>query len=71
MRRLRPKKRGWKASAEKNAWYREQLIKNGMKVENGSEQLLSDFRKIGLTMIGDWTTKTGAEGQAIIDAFRK
>jgi TRAP-type C4-dicarboxylate transport system substrate-binding protein len=63
--------RGWKVSAEKNAWYKEQLIKNGMKVENGSEQLLSDFKKIGLTMIGDWTTQTGAEGQAIIDTFRK
>jgi TRAP-type transport system periplasmic protein len=63
--------RGWKISAEKNAWYKEQLGKNGMKVENGSEQLLSDFKKIGLTMIGDWTTQTGAEGQAIIDTFRK
>ena len=63
--------RGWKISAEKNAWYKEQLIKNGMKVEAGSEQLRSDFKKVGLTMIGDWTTQTGAEGQAIIDAFRK
>ena len=63
--------RGWKLSAEKNDWYKEQLIKNGMKVESGSEQLLADFKKIGLTMIGDWTTQTGAEGQAIVDAFRK
>ncbi len=63
--------RGWKISAEKNIWYKEQLVKNGMKVEAGSEQLLSDFKKIGLTMIADWTTQTGAEGQAIVDAFRK
>ena len=63
--------RGWKTSAEKNAWYKEQLIKNGMKVEDGSEQLRADFRKIGLTMIGDWTTQTGAEGQAIVEAYRK
>jgi TRAP-type C4-dicarboxylate transport system substrate-binding protein len=63
--------RGWKISEEKNVWYKEQLVKNGMKVEAGSEQLRSDFRKIGLTMIADWTTQTGAEGQAIIDAFRK
>lgn len=63
--------RGWKASAEKNAWYKEQLIKNGMKVEEGSEQLRADFKKIGLTMIGDWTTQTGAEGQAIVEAYRK
>ena len=63
--------RGWKTSEEKNVWYKEQLVKNGMKVEAGSEQLRSDFKKIGLTMIADWTTQTGAEGQAIIDAFRK
>lgn len=63
--------RGWKVSADKNGWYKEQLVKNGMTVENGSEQLRSDFKKIGLTMIADWTTQTGAEGQAIIDAFRK
>jgi len=63
--------RGWKTSAEKNTWYKEQLVKNGMKVEAGSEQLRSDLKKIGLTMIADWTTQTGAEGQAIVDAFRK
>jgi TRAP-type transport system periplasmic protein len=63
--------RGWKISEEKNVWYKEQLAKNGMKVEAGSEQLRADFKKIGLTMIADWTTQTGAEGQAIIDAFRK
>lgn len=63
--------RGWKVSQEKNDWYKEQLVKNGMKVEAGSEQLKSDFKKVGLTIIGDWTTQTGAEGQAIIDAFRK
>ena len=63
--------RGWKTSEEKNVWYKEQLVKNGMKVEAGSEQLRADFKKIGLTMIADWTTQTGAEGQAIIDAFRK
>ncbi len=63
--------RGWKVSEEKNGWYKEQLIKNGMTVSGGSEQLKSDFKKIGLTMIADWTTQTGAEGQAIIDAYRK
>ena len=63
--------RGWKISAEKDGWYRDQLVKNGMTVSPGSEQLQSDFKKIGLIMIGDWTTQTGAEGQAIIDTYRK
>lgn len=63
--------RGWKTSAEKTVWYNEQLVKNGMNVEKPSEQLQADMKKVGLTMIADWTTQTGAEGQAIIDAFRK
>jgi TRAP-type C4-dicarboxylate transport system substrate-binding protein len=63
--------RGWKISQEKNAWYKEQLVKNGMKVEPGSDQLKSDLKKVGLTMTADWTTQSGAEGQAIIDAYRK
>ncbi len=63
--------RGWKTSEDKDNWYKEQLVKNGMSVSAGSEQLQSDFKKIGLIMIGDWTTQTGAEGQAIVDAYRK
>ena len=63
--------RGWKVSEEKNTWYKEQLAKNGMKVEAGSEQLRADFKKVGATIISDWTSQTGAEGQAIIDAFGK
>ena len=63
--------RGWKASSERNLWYREQLVKNSIKVEPGSEQLVSDLKKIGLIMIADWTSQTGAEGQSIIEAYRK
>ncbi len=63
--------RGWKISEEKNGWYKEQLAKNGMTVGAGSPQLLSDLKKIGLTMTADWVTQTGAEGQAIIDAYRR
>jgi TRAP-type C4-dicarboxylate transport system substrate-binding protein len=63
--------RGWKASAEKDGWYKEQLAKNGMTVSPGSDQLQSDFKKLGLIMVSDWTTQTGAEGQAIIDAYNK
>lgn len=63
--------RGWKISQEKNAWYIEQLIKNGIKVESGSAQLKADLKKVGETMIADWTKQAGADGQAIVDAFRK
>ncbi|MEI7431847.1 MAG: TRAP transporter substrate-binding protein [Betaproteobacteria bacterium] len=63
--------RGWKTSSERNRWYLEQLTKNGMKIEPGSEQLIADLKKIGLTMIADWASQTGLEGQSIIEAYRK
>jgi len=63
--------RGGKISEEKNLGYKEQLLKNGMTVEPGSPRLIADLRKIGLAMTSDWTRQTGAEGQAIIDAYRK
>ena len=63
--------RGWKISEEKNKWYQEQLAKNGMTVQPPSPQLKSDFRKIGDTMTAEWLKMAGADGQAIIDAYRK
>lgn len=63
--------RGAKTSAEKNDWYKAQLVKNGMAVEPGSAQLRADLKKVGETMIADWAKQTGADGQAILDAYRK
>jgi TRAP-type C4-dicarboxylate transport system substrate-binding protein len=63
--------RGWKTSEEKNTWYLEQLGKNGMMVAPPSAQLKAEFRKIGETMTGEWLKTAGADGQAIVDAYRK
>ena len=63
--------RGWKMSEEKNSWYLDQLRKNGMTVYAPSAQLKADMKKVGDIMIGDWLKKAGADGQAIVEAFRK
>ena len=63
--------RGWKTSEEKNQWYLEQLAKNGMNVSPPSAQLKADFRKIGDTMTLEWMASAGADGKAIVDAYRK
>jgi TRAP-type C4-dicarboxylate transport system substrate-binding protein len=63
--------RGWKTSQEKNKWYLEQLAKNGMNVQPPSAQLKADLKKIGETMTGEWMKSAGADGQAIVDAFKK
>jgi TRAP-type C4-dicarboxylate transport system substrate-binding protein len=63
--------RGWKTSEEKNKWYLEQMAKNGMNVAVPSAQLKADFRKIGETMTAEWMSNAGADGKAVVDAYRK
>jgi hypothetical protein len=42
-----------------------------MNVANPSEQLKSDFKKIGDTMTGEWMKTAGPDAQAVVDAYRK
>ncbi len=63
--------RGWKTSEEKTAWYLGELRKNGMNVALPSAQLKADFQKIGATMTEEWLKSAGADGKAIVDAFKK
>jgi TRAP-type C4-dicarboxylate transport system substrate-binding protein len=63
--------RGWKTSKEKTSWYTDQLKKNGMNVAAPSAQLKADFQKIGATMTEEWLKSAGAEGKAIVDAYKK
>jgi TRAP-type transport system periplasmic protein len=62
--------RGWKASEEKNKWYLAQLAAH-MKVEKPSAQLERDMQRVGETMTQEWVKQTGADGQAILKAYRK
>jgi TRAP-type C4-dicarboxylate transport system substrate-binding protein len=63
--------RGWKTSEEKTRFYLEQLTKNGMTVAAPSAALKADMKKVGDTMVGEWQKTAGAEGQAILDAYKK
>jgi len=63
--------RGWKISEEKNSWYLDQLKSKGMNIVTPAPQLMSDLKKVGDTMLGDWLKKAGADGQAVIDSYRK
>ena len=62
--------RGWKVSEEKNAWYLDQLKKNGMNIIKPSEQLTADLRKVGNYMLAEWLRKAGDDGRKVIDAYR-
>ena len=64
-------KRGWEPSKKKNLEYLELLKKNGMTIHVPSAQLKADMKKVGDTMIKEWTEKAGPEGQAVLDAYKK
>jgi TRAP-type C4-dicarboxylate transport system substrate-binding protein len=63
--------RGWATWQEKAGWYLDQLKAKGMKVEPPSPALADGFRKIGEQLTADWLKKAGADGQAVVDAYRK
>ena len=63
--------RGWKMWQEKSGWYLDQLKAKGMKVQAPSAELATGFKKAGDTLTADWLKKAGADGQAIIDAYKK
>ena len=63
--------RGWKLSEEKTKFYIAELLKNGMKVEAPSPQLNADLKKIGDEMTAEWAKQTGADGEAVLAAYRK
>lgn len=63
--------RGWKVSEEKTKWYLDQLKAKGMKVLPPSPALAEGFKKVGDQLTADWLKKAGADGQAVVEAFRK
>ena len=63
--------RGWALAKQKNGEYLDLLKKNGMNIIAPSPQLKADMKKVGDTMLQEWLPKAGAEGQAVIDAYKK
>ncbi|MEZ5844575.1 MAG: TRAP transporter substrate-binding protein [Hyphomicrobiaceae bacterium] len=49
----------------------EGLKKGGMSVEKPSDQMKADLKKIGEQMTEEWLKKAGADGKAIVDAYKK
>ena len=64
-------KRGLELSKKTNTESLETLKKNGMMIHKPSAQLTADMKKVGDTMLAEWLKSAGAEGQGIVDTFRK
>ena len=62
--------RGWDMSKAREKEGDEALAKNGVAVAEASAQLKSQLAKIGEQMASEWEKAAGADGQAILKAYR-
>ena len=63
--------RGWKTAEEKATWYLTELKAKGMKVQPPSAEFSAGLKKFGEDLTAGWLKKAGADGQAIVDAYKK
>jgi TRAP-type C4-dicarboxylate transport system substrate-binding protein len=63
--------RGWFKSQDKHQWYADQLAARGLKVLPPSVALKTGLQQIGGRLTAEWLAKAGADGQAVIDAYKK
>lgn len=64
-------KRGWEWSQKENDDRRNDLGKNGLKIEPITPQFKAELKKIGDTMLNDWLAKAGDDGKKVVADYRK
>jgi TRAP-type transport system periplasmic protein len=64
-------KRGWDKSAELNEGYKKTMAEKGMKVLPPTTGMKAEVTKIGETMAAEWAKRAGADGDAVLSAFKK
>jgi TRAP-type transport system periplasmic protein len=62
--------RGWDMSKQRERDADEQLTKNGVAVQEPSAELKAALAKIGEQMAAEWEKSAGADGQAILKAYK-
>ena len=62
--------RGWEMSKAREKEGDETLAKNGMSVNEASPELRGALAKIGNQMAAEWEKSAGADGQAILKAYK-
>lgn len=62
--------RGWDMSKQRERDADETLVKNGVAVQEPSAELKSALAKIGEQMAAEWEKSAGADGQAILKAYK-
>jgi TRAP-type transport system periplasmic protein len=62
---------GWAESERLAKGFLETLAKNGMKVAPPSAKLAAEYKELGQKLTQEWLEKAGADGKALVDAYRK
>jgi TRAP-type C4-dicarboxylate transport system substrate-binding protein len=62
--------RGWEMSKAREKEGDETLAKNGVSVNRPSAKMQAELSKIGEQMAAEWEKNAGADGQAILKAYR-
>jgi TRAP-type C4-dicarboxylate transport system substrate-binding protein len=63
-------KRGWEFAKQREQSANKELAANGMTVHEPDAAMKAAFRKVGDTMLAEWQKSAGADGDAIIKAYR-
>lgn len=63
-------KRGWDMSRQREASANKLLADNGMTVHTPDAAMMAAFTRIGEQMTAEWLKTAGADGEAIVKAFR-
>jgi TRAP-type C4-dicarboxylate transport system substrate-binding protein len=63
-------KRGWDLSRQREQTANKMLADNGMTVQAPDAALMAAMNKIGETMTSEWLKTAGADGEAIVKAYR-
>lgn len=62
---------GWAESERLAKGFLETLAKNGMKVGPPSAKLATEYKELGKKLTEEWLAKAGADGKALVEAYRK
>jgi TRAP-type C4-dicarboxylate transport system substrate-binding protein len=64
-------KRGWELARAREANANKMLADNGMAVRQPTPAMMASLSKIGDTISAEWLKAAGADGEAIVKAYRK
>jgi TRAP-type C4-dicarboxylate transport system substrate-binding protein len=63
-------KRGWEFGKQRESTANKELAANGMTIHEPDAAMKAAYRKVGEIMLAEWQKTAGADGAAIIKAYR-